>query len=438
MRPIRFRDRVDAGQRLAAELRGFAKDRPIVLALPRGGVPVAAEVARALKAPLDVWVVRKLGVPWQPELGFGAVAEGGAVYLSDDLLEQLDLSEEDIGRAVEAKRREVAARVKLFRGERPPPVLRGRTVLLVDDGIATGGTVRAALQTIRAEGPKAIVLAVPVAAPEALQSLSREADRVVALLTPPELRAIGEWYEDFTQTSDDEVQRLLERSRVEQGPPPGDVQGHEVTLRIPAGDVTLEGDLAVPTAARGLVVFAHGSGSSRKSPRNRFVAEALRERGLATLLFDLLTPAEERRDAVDAHLRFDIPLLAERLVQVTDWLQAWGGPGALPLGLFGASTGAAAALIAAAQRPDAVKAVVSRGGRPDLAGEAQFEVRAPTLLIVGGDDAQVLELNRESYARLGGPKELAVVPGATHLFEEPGALEEVARLAGAWFVRFLG
>lgn len=215
-------------------------------------------------------------------------------------------------------------------------------------------------------------------------------------------------------------------------------KAREETLVIPAGGVELEGDLAIPDGARGLVLFAHGSGSSRKSSRNRFVAQALRKRQLGTLLFDLLTAAEERRDEVDAHLRFDIPLLASRLVEVTDRMRQSGSGKELSIGYFGASTGAAAALIAAAERPRGIGAVVSRGGRPDLAREALARVRAPTLLIVGGADTMVLDLNRQALKAIQGPKQLVVVPGATHLFEEPGALDEVARLAGDWFVEHLG
>ena len=209
-------------------------------------------------------------------------------------------------------------------------------------------------------------------------------------------------------------------------------------VRIPAGDVALEGNFAVPADARGVVVFAHGSGSSRYSPRNRAVAQALREGALATLLIDLLTPEEERVDEETGHLRFDIDLLAERLMAATDWLGEEVETRRLTVGYFGASTGAGAALVAAAQRPNVVRAVVSRGGRPDLAGAALGRVRAATLLIVGGNDPVVLELNREAFARLRSEKRLVVVPGATHLFEEPGTLEEVARLAREWFLVHLG
>ena len=208
----------------------------------------------------------------------------------------------------------------------------------------------------------------------------------------------------------------------------------ERTLTIALGSVELEADLCIPPGARAVVLFAHGSGSSHRSPRNQFVAAALRERGLGTLLFDLLTPAEERRDEPHARLRFDIPFLAERVGAATDWLRLHDATKDLQLCYFGASTGAAAALVAAAERPLEVNAVVSRGGRPDLARNALNCVRAPTMLIVGEDDHMVLQLNRQALERLPGPKQLVIVPGASHLFEEPGALEEVARAAGDWFL----
>ena len=212
----------------------------------------------------------------------------------------------------------------------------------------------------------------------------------------------------------------------------------EREVRVPAGAATLEGNLGIPEGAVGVVLFAHGSGSGRNSPRNRYVAEALREAGLATLLIDLLTPEEEEEDLRTRRLRFDIGLLAERLVAATDWLIDNPDTQNLPVGYFGASTGAAAALVAAAERPGAVGAIASRGGRPDLAGEALPRVAAPTLLIVGGKDEPVIGMNREAMAQMCAEKELEIVPGATHLFEEPGALDEVARLAARWFARHLG
>jgi dienelactone hydrolase len=209
-------------------------------------------------------------------------------------------------------------------------------------------------------------------------------------------------------------------------------------VTIEAGQATLAGDLALPDGAPGVVLFAHGSGSSRHSPRNRRVAAELQRHGLGTLLIDLLTADEERLDATTGHLRFDIGLLARRLAAVIDWLDADGATRGLPVGLFGASTGGGAALVAAAARPRRVAAVVSRGGRPDLAEDALPRVAAPTLLIVGGDDTAVVGMNEDAMARMTGDVRLEVVPGATHLFEEPGAMEKVAALAAAFFARHLG
>jgi putative phosphoribosyl transferase len=212
----------------------------------------------------------------------------------------------------------------------------------------------------------------------------------------------------------------------------------EHPVRVSADPVELEGNLGVPEAARSVVLFAHGSGSGRHSPRNRYVARVLRGAGLATLLIDLLTPEEEEVDLRTGHLRFDIGLLAERLAGATDWLMENPDTSNLRIGYFGASTGAGAALVAAAERPEAVGAIVSRGGRPDLAGDALPLVKAPTLLIVGGNDLPVIGMNEEAFAQMQAEKELRIVPGATHLFEEPWALEEVARLAAGWFVGHLG
>jgi dienelactone hydrolase len=214
-------------------------------------------------------------------------------------------------------------------------------------------------------------------------------------------------------------------------------RSEERLVRVSAGRVELEGNLDVPEGAQGVVLFAHGSGSGRHSPRNRYVARVLREAGLATLLIDLLTLDEEEVDLRTRHLRFDIGLLAQRLVGATDWLVENPQTQGMRIGYFGASTGAGAALVAAVERPDEVGAIVSRGGRPDLAGDALPFVKAPTLLIVGGNDVPVIGMNREAIAQMRVEKRLEIVPGATHLFEEPGTLEVVARLAADWFVRYL-
>ncbi len=433
---MRFLDREEAGRQLAQLLGGYRHEDVVVLGLPRGGIPVANQVATALSAPLDVWVVRKVGAPGHAEFGIGAVAEGGIVYLNPETLRDLGLSASDFRAVVQEKSEEVAHRVRLFRGGRSGPSLQGRTVILVDDGIATGGTIRAAIQSLRVAGPRRIVLAVPVAATQSLDELSPLVDEVVCLHSTPELYAIGAWYDDFEQVPDREVIRLLEGSRLRQPTAETEEAAAAFTpreLSIPIEEAQLEGILTGPSSPRGLVLFAHGSGSSRLSPRNSQVAAMLHHFGLATLLFDLLTRDEELYDQETAELRFDIQLLAGRLVAVTDWASSAPVTRDLPVGYFGSSTGAAAALVAAARRPGEVRAVVCRGGRPELAWDSLPEVHAPTLLIVGGEDQAVLELNQRAYRHLQAPKQLVVVPGATHLFEEPGALDQVSRLAGQWF-----
>ncbi|MFM8303241.1 MAG: phosphoribosyltransferase family protein, partial [Actinomycetota bacterium] len=359
-----FRDRRDAGRRLAAALAFLRDDEPVVVGLPRGGVPVAAEVADALDAPLDVIVVRKLGVPFQPELGMGAIGEDGVRVLNDDVVRMARVSPEEIAEVEQRERAELERRARRFRGDRGAVPLTGRTVILVDDGIATGGTARAAIEVARAHGASRVVLAVPVAPPETVTAMAAIADDVVCLETPAAFSAVGQWYQDFTQTPDAEVVRLLDANAAARDPAITEV-------RIPVGGVDLMGELSIPTPVRGLVVFAHGSGSSRHSPRNRYVAQVLQDEGLATLLFDLLPPAEE----LDRDNVFDVTLLGRRLVAVTEWLVVQPATRRLPIGYFGASTGAAAALWAAAEPGAAVRAVVSRGGRPTLDGTKIAHVR---------------------------------------------------------------
>lgn len=426
-----FADRRDAGRRLADRLSFLRGRDSVVLGLPRGGVPVAFEVARSLGAPLDVILVRKLGVPFQPELALGAIGEGGVRVVNDEVLRTAGVTPGEMSAVEQRERAELDRRGRLYRGARPRILVAGRIAVVVDDGVATGATARAACQVAKAHGAARVVLAVPVAPPSAVRELSREAE-VVCVDTPERLWAIGQWYEDFYQTSDDEVVKLLAESAppapVAAGPlggTPG-VRAREVEVR--AGRARLGGRLTVPENPAGTVVFAHGSGSSRHSPRNRFVAEVLNQAGLATLLFDLLTGEEE----LDRANVFDIGFLACRLGEVTAWLRDQPVVGRLPIGYFGASTGAAAALWAAADPRSEVAAVASRGGRPDLAGSRLSQVRAPTLLIVGGQDDVVLELNRQAQARLHCQNRLVVVPGATHLFEEPGTLAAVAGLVRDW------
>lgn len=284
----------------------------------------------------------------------------------------------------------------------------------------------AAITALRLKRPRRIVVATPIASRDAVAGLRRIADEIVVVATPEPFSAVGIWYEDFAQTSDAEVRRLLADG----------TKRDRSTARIPSDGVVLQADLVVPERAIGTVIFAHGSGSGRHSARNRYVASILNEASLATLLLDLLTAEEAIEDEQTGHIRFDVQLLARRLGDAVRWVRAQPMLANLPIVYFGASTGAAAALIAAAHDPQ-IRAVVSRGGRPDLAASALGFVRAPTLLIVGGDDTQVLEYNRKALGAMHGRAELTIIPRATHLFEEPGALEEVASVARDWLTRRL-
>lgn len=430
-----FADRIDGGRQLAARLRGLRDQNVVVLGLPRGGVPVANEVADALDAPLDVIVVRKLGVPFQHELAMGAIGEGGARVLDVEVVSATRVTESDIATVERRERSEMVARVARFRRNRDRIDLHGRTVVIVDDGIATGSTARVACHVARHLGAARVILAVPVGPVSTIENLP-EADEVVCLATPEPFTAVGNHYRDFSPTTDDAVIEILDAAAHRYGGPgvgAAPARVVDVDVAIPVGSIQLEGHLHLPEATTGIVVFAHGSGSSRHSSRNQFVASVLNRAGLGTLLLDLLTPGEER----DRANVFDIELLASRLVATAEWLTRLGETSRCRVGYFGASTGAGAALWAAADAGTQVAAVVSRGGRPDLAGPRLAAVRAPTLLIVGGADSQVLELNRHAQAQLRCPNELAIVEGATHLFEEPGTLAEAASLARDWFSRYL-
>ena len=427
-----FADRQSAGVLLGAEVVKADLDRPVVLGLPRGGIPVAAEVAAVLGAPLDVIVVRKLGVPYQPELAMGAIGENDTLIVNQGVIRAAHVSEHELHRVEAHERAELDRRLKRVRAVRPREPLTGRSAVIVDDGIATGATMRAAIRVARANGAKDVTVATPVAPPEVVQALRSEAERVICLAQPDPFWAVGSWYRHFDAVSDDEVLELITASmattRLPSSPAeqPTSIPVREIS--VPLGALRLVGDLRVPPGPIGTVVFAHGSGSSRHSPRNTWVAEQLHRVGMATALIDLLTPQEARlRENV-----FHVDMLADRLRAATAVLRAEPDIAGLPIGYFGASTGAAAALHAAADEP-AIAAVVSRGGRPDLAGPHLQRVRAPTLLIVGGDDHVVLELNREAARSLTCEHKLLIVPNATHLFEEPGALERVAESASLWF-----
>jgi putative phosphoribosyl transferase len=447
-----FLDRADAGRRLASLLASLPTIErgtgSVVVGLPRGGIPVAYEIARALDAPLDVILVRKIGLPAQPELAMGAIGEDGVRIINEDVVRAERVSERQFAEVEELERAELIRRAERYRADHPRVPLAGKTAIVVDDGIATGSTARAACQVARAHGAARVVLAVPLAPQASLNVLASVVDDLVCAEVPEPFLAIGQWYLDFAQTADAEVVDLLRRAR--KGQRADDGAPTERDVIVLAGAVPLPGRLTIPARARGVVVFAHGAGSGRSSPRNMFVAGALHMAGLGSLLFDLLTPDEE----ADRANVFDIGLLAGRLSAATSWLRGQPGLERIPVGYFGASTGAAAALRAAAgsaadsgadsatgpgaaRHHGEIAAVVSRGGRPDLAGASLGAVRAPTLFLVGGLDGQVLELNEAARAQLPGESRLVVIPGAGHLFAEPGTLEQVASLARDWFVRYL-
>ena len=422
-----FKDRRDAGRRLAEKLQHLPLDRAVVLAIPRGGVPVAAEVAARLGLPLDITLVRKVGAPQNPEFAIGAIAEGDIEVIDREAIRGLGLSTADTTRALAKADAELAERTRELRPGHAAVDLHGRTAIVVDDGLATGHTAQAAIDAARQRGAARVVLAVPVAAPSSLRRLARDVDEIVCVEQPQDLWAVGYWYEDFSAPGRAEIEDLLEASRRRTADPGGVVAQGSAEVNIPAGRALLPGRLGLPAGALSIVAFAHGSGSSRSSPRNLAVARSLEQAGHATLLFDLLTDTE----ATNRRNVFDIALLAERLEAASAWLAARRETTELPLAFFGASTGAAAALTAAARLGERVSAVVSRGGRPDLARGLE-QVRAPTLLIVGGADTDVLALNRSALAKLRCPRRLTVVPGATHLFQEQGALEQVTALTIDW------
>lgn len=427
----KFQDRADAGRQLAELLVALDLDHPLIYALPRGGVPVAVQVASKLGRPLDLLLVRKIGAPGNPEVALGAIVEGAAeqVVINEDVRRISGATDAYLTKAIADQRVELERRKERYLGNRPRLDPRGRTVVVVDDGLATGATMKAALIGLHRVGAERIVVALPVAPKTALEEISDQADDIVCLHPATEFWGVGGFYRDFHQLSDEETVAFLDRDPAvetgsDQKPNP---RLHKREVAIPP--IGLVGDLAVPADAQGIILFAHGSGSSRKSPRNRQVATYLNSQGFATLLFDLLTPAE----ALDRRNVFDIPLLAERIVEAVMWIGSEPDTADLALGLFGASTGAGAALVAAAELKDRIAAVVSRGGRPDMADAYLPDVLSPTLLVVGRKDHDIIALNEQALADLNCKKSLQLVPGAGHLFEEPGTLEMATKHASNWF-----
>ncbi len=417
-----FKDRRHAGKSLAEHIKltDLEKMNTIVLALPRGGVPIAFEVAQALNCPLDVLVVRKIGHPRNSEYGIGAITEDGSYWL-DPEASVSHITSLVVDSIIANEKKELERRIAKYR-DHDLPSLIGKNVVLVDDGLATGVTAKVASRYLRSLGAKKIILAVPVCAADSAKKLRQEVDQFICINEPRYFLGVGEFYAKFDQTTDEEVLELLEQSR---GP-------QIIEVEIPnVGDVFTKGTLALPKHPKAIVIFAHGSGSSRFSPRNMEVASILNRAGIATLLFDLLTEEE----AQDRHNVFDIPFLGIRLISATKWLRQQEIAKNLAIGYFGASTGGGAALWAAGELDNDIAAVVSRGGRPDLALNRLPQVMAPTLLIVGEEDKEVIKLNQIAYKELKNAK-ISLIPHATHLFEEPGALEQLSMEAVEWFLKY--
>jgi predicted phosphoribosyltransferase/dienelactone hydrolase len=400
----------------------------IVLGLARGGVPVAFEVARGLRAPLDVCIVRKLGVPGREDLAMGAVASDGPVVLNRKVVDLLRIPNEVVEAAVRVQAEEIARLEQAYREVRSALDVTGQTVILVDDGVVTGATMAAAVAAVRSHGPAQVIVAVPVAGRFAADWLRKDADEIFCLSTPASVVDVGEWYQDFPRTTDEDVRTLLA------GCEPG---WTHLEAAIDVGDdMQILAELVVPSDARAAVAIARPAGNSQ-TPRNRHAARALNDAKAATLLLDLLTETEDDTDRLTGSMRFDVDLLASRLADATDWLTAHPSLRSLAVGYFAEGTAAAAALAVAAQRPDQVGALVAYSGRPDLVADSLASVCAPALLIVGADDWPLVDPNHRAIRSLGGRGRLEIVGGASHQFEEPGAFDRVIDLGREWLVAHL-
>ncbi|MEE2037275.1 phosphoribosyltransferase family protein [Nocardiopsis sp. CT-R113] len=421
-----FADRSEAGRRLAERVRPLAVNDPLVLALPRGGVPVGAELARRLDADFDVLMVRKIGLPGRPETGVGAIAEDGRVLFDDRALARMQVPRQALSDTVAAERDELDRRRRVYRGDRSGPRIAGRDCVIVDDGVATGGTARAALRMVREAGPSRLILAVPVAAPEAVEALREDVDELVVLSAPDNFHSVGEWYRDFDQLSDGHVTAILaEQGRVH--PRSDAARG----VRVRAGRVYLDGDLTVPAVLRGAVVLAAGEG--RSDPRWQAISSAMQQAGYATLLLDLLTVQEQESGSGGA----DTAVMGERLSAAVTWLRRATDAANEPLGVLGSGSAAPAALVTAAERPEDVAAVVVHGGRIDLAEPSLPEVRAPVLVLLESRDSFVRELGEWARGRMGGPTDLRVMSGAEQLLHGAKEWRQVAGETLDWFDRHL-
>ncbi len=443
-----FDDRAAAGEAVARLLARWAnRGDVVVLGLARGGVPVAVPIARGLGTPLEVLVARKLGVPGIEEVAFAAIAEGRRRPVRDGVASFVGIPRAVERMVLAGERRELARRLQRYRAGRPLPELRGKTCIVVDDGLSSGATLRAVAAALRSRRPGRLIAAVPVAAPAGVESVAGCFDEVVAAATPEPFGTVSDWYERFEPVSDQDVLRSLGgvgapavpvAAEAVAGPTASDQpreQPVSVVLRDDVG--RLAGDLGLPTGRpNGLVILVHGGGSSRRSYRNRYLAGRLRLAGWATLRGDLLTEPEQEADGETGCHRFEIDLLTERLSRVVEWAQDAAVPGCPRIVLFGASTGAAAALETAAREPRRIAAVVARSGRIDLAG-SRARVGCPCLLVVGQRDREVAAMNRDLGRTLSRATRV-VIRGAGHVFEEPRTLGRVGETVVRWLRSELG
>lgn len=420
---VRFKDREEAAYELVPRLLDLKGQKPIVLGVPRGAIPMAKIVADALGGELDVMLVKKLGHPLHPEFALGSVTEDGHILLGIGA-SQYGFSQEYFETEALRTAEDLQRKRQLYTQGKTPIPVAGRNVVVVDDGIATGATMLAAVQSLKEHGAGRIVVASPVASPQAIMLLEREGVEVRALKVPEHFGAVGYYYESFAQVSDAEVGAYF---RIQPG-----------KIEIKGKNLQLNATIGTAEKAKGLVIFAQGAGLGRLSPlneQNEYIAEILNQHGISTVLADLLTEeeAEERRHV------FDIEFLAERLNAVTDWVGDQSFARDLPLGIMGSSTGGGAAIQAAATSRRRISAVVLRGGRPDMAREYLAMVKTPILLMVGEYDEAVILMNRYAFSKMTAfartEKRLSIIPGAGHLFEEPGALKQVAEKALEWFLK---
>lgn len=413
----RYRDREDAGRQLAAALAQRGYQRPVVLGIPRGGVPVAAEVARALRGQLGVVVARKLRAPGQPELAIGAVTADGSAWINTQLARDTGADDRYLEREKAHQVAEARQREELFDGHRRPPV-EGRVVIIVDDGLATGATARAAARSMRASGAERVVLAIPVAPPESIHEIAAEVDEVVCPRVEADFWAIGQFYDDFSQVPDEEVKAILRGF----GTTPETIEA-----RVPRDGLELAVRLRLPPGQPPSVTFVHGLGSSKDSPRNVVIAERLVDEGIAALLFDLSGHGESggRPGAIGQYV--------DDLAAVEAWARSRpelrGGRHAIA----GSSLGALVALQAVLQGRVAADALVLRAA--PISAEEYDGLTVPALLLIGSNDPLVADA-REA-ARRCPAIELRVVPGAGHLFEEEGALEAATAITVEWLARML-